>query len=64
MASVKQISVGISFTKNLGNFQSLKVDASVNMELQPGDNPEVVYENAWATVQDQIRKGLGKGQPK
>lgn len=64
MPKVKQISVGASYTKNLGNFQSLKVEASIVMELLDGDDPSVVYEDAWARVQDQVRKGLGKGQPK
>jgi len=64
MPKVKQISVGASYTKNLGNFQSLKVEASIVMELLDDEDPSVVYEDAWAKVQDQVRKGLGKGQPK
>ncbi|WP_338543976.1 hypothetical protein [Paenibacillus tundrae] len=55
---MKQISVGASFTKNLGNFQSLKVEATVVMELQDGDDPNAVYAEAWETVQAQVRKGL------
>ncbi len=64
MPKVKQISVGASFTKNLGNFQSLKVEANIVMELHDGDDPDEAYADAWARVQEQIRNGLGKGQPK
>ncbi|MBU5356105.1 hypothetical protein KQI74_28030 [Paenibacillus barcinonensis] len=64
MPKVKQISVGASFTKNLGNFQSLKVEANIVMELYDGDYPDEAYADAWARVQEQIRNGLGKGQPK
>ncbi|WP_308722460.1 hypothetical protein [Paenibacillus polysaccharolyticus] len=64
MPKVKQISVGASFTKNLGNFQSLKVEANIVMELHDSDDPTAAYEDAWARVQEQVRIGLGKGQPK
>ncbi|QKS56506.1 hypothetical protein HUB98_09235 [Paenibacillus barcinonensis] len=64
MPKVKQISVGASFTKNLGNFQSLKVEANIVIELHDGDYPDEAYADAWARVQEQIRNGLGKGQPK
>lgn len=64
MPKVKQISVGATYTKNLGNYQSLKVEANIVMELHDGDDPSAAYEDAWARVQEQVRIGLGKGQPK
>ncbi|CAI6075032.1 hypothetical protein PAECIP112173_02355 [Paenibacillus sp. JJ-100] len=64
MPKVKQISVGASFTKNLGNFQSLKVEANIVLELDDRDDPSAAYEDAWAKVQEQVRNGLGKGQPR
>lgn len=64
MPKVKQISVGASFTKNLGNFQSLKVEATIVMELHDGDDPKAVYADGWEKVQEQVRIGLGKEQQK
>lgn len=55
MAETKEISVGFTFTKNLGNFESLKVDASV---VEAGEEPEAVYDKAWKSVRSQIKNGL------
>lgn len=54
----KEISVGFTFTKNLGNYQSLKVDAGVVMTVEDGDDPDDVYAKAWETVRKQVKKGL------
>jgi len=54
----KEISVGFTFTKNLGNYQSLKVDAGVVMTVEDGDDADDVYAKAWETVRKQVKKGL------
>lgn len=54
----KEISVGFTFTKNLGNYQSLKVDAGVVMTVEDGDDLDGVYAKAWETVKQQVKKGL------
>lgn len=36
----KEITVGFTYTKNLGNYESLKVDAGVTIAIQPEDNEE------------------------
>lgn len=58
MAKVKELSVGATFTKNLGNYQSLKVEANVTVHLETGDDPDTIYAEAWERVQEQVRKGL------
>lgn len=55
---VKEINVGFTFTKNLGNFESLKVDAGLVMTVETGDDPEAVYAKAWASAKQQIKRGL------
>ncbi|OUM85671.1 MAG: hypothetical protein BAA01_09380 [Bacillus thermozeamaize] len=54
----KEISVGFMYTKNLGNYQSLKVDAGVVMTVEDGDDIEEVYQKAWETVKKQVKRGL------
>jgi hypothetical protein len=54
----KEISVGFTFTKNLGNYESLKVDASVTITVEPGDDQDAIYAKAWANTKQQIKKGL------
>jgi hypothetical protein len=58
MSQVKEISVGFTFTKNLGNYESLKVDAGVVVTVGPDDEPAVAYAAAWETVKKQIKRGL------
>lgn len=55
---VKEINVGFTFTKNLGNYESLKVDAGVVITVENGEDPEVVYEKAWESAKKQIKRGL------
>lgn len=54
----KEISVGFTFTKNLGNFENLKVDAGVVITVELGDDPEELYVKAFENTKKQIRKGL------
>jgi hypothetical protein len=58
MAQLKEVSVGFTFTKNLGNYQSLRVDAGLVLSLAPGDNPQAVYADAWKTAKQQIKQGI------
>lgn len=58
MAEVKQINVAFTFTKNLGNYESIKVDAGVVMSVEPGEDTEEVCEKAWKNARQQIRRGL------
>jgi hypothetical protein len=54
----KEISVGFTFTKNLGNFENIKVDAGVVITVDAGDNPEDIYALAWESTKKKIKKGL------
>jgi hypothetical protein len=58
MAQLKEVSVGFTFTKNLGNYQSLRVDAGLVLSLAPGDNPQTVYAEAWQTAKQQVKQGI------
>lgn len=55
---IKEISVGFTYTKNLGNYESLKVDSGVTITIEDGDDPEEVYTKAWESTKKQVRRGL------
>ena len=60
---VKEISATFAFTKNLGNYQSLRAEASITVEVEEGENVLAVYEEAFMTVKQQVAKecgGIGK----
>lgn len=48
----KEVRATFSFTKNLGNFQSIRVEATVVAELEPKDTPEKAFRECWALVKE------------
>ncbi|EJW17580.1 hypothetical protein M5X00_16605 [Paenibacillus alvei] len=56
----KEITVGYTFTKNLGNYQSVKVDASVTMAVDEGESPEVVAATGYKYCREQVKKGISE----
>ena len=54
----KEIQVGFTYTKNLGNYESLKVDVSVTIAVAEGETVEDVSTKAWNAAKAQIKKGL------
>ena len=59
---VKEISVGFTYTKNLGNYESIKVDAGFVVAIGAGEDPESSFTKAWTAAKAQIVKGLAKYQ--
>lgn len=56
----KEISVGYTYTKNLGNFENVKVDAAVTITVEPGQNLDELYEKAYDSMKKQVKNGLNK----
>lgn len=56
----KEITVETTFTKNLGNYQSLKLTAGISYTLEPNDTIEEAYSKAWETVVNQIKEQLAQ----
>lgn len=50
----KEVRATFSFTKNLGNFQSIRVEATVVAELEPKDTPEKAFRECWELVKEQV----------
>lgn len=60
--NAKEITVGYTYTKNLGNFENVKVDAGVTITVAPNENPDELYEKAYKNMKQQIKKGLKEAQ--
>jgi len=56
---VKEISATFAFTKNLGNYQSMRAEASITVEVEDGENVLAVYDEAFLTVKNQVAKECG-----
>jgi hypothetical protein len=57
---VEEITVGYTFTKNLGNYENVKVDASATISVMPGQDVDELYDKAYDSMKKQIRNGLDK----
>lgn len=58
MAQVKEVSVGVTFTKNLGNYQSVKIDAGAVLTVEPTEDANEVFAKGWEMVGDQVEQQL------
>lgn len=52
--------VSIGLTKNLGNYESLKLDAGKKQTLKDDDDPKKVWAEMWAEVEAQLEDRLSK----
>ncbi|MEF7494722.1 hypothetical protein V4V34_09045 [Lysinibacillus sphaericus] len=58
--NAKEITVGYTYTKNLGNFENVKVDAAVTISVAPGQNEDELYNKAFESMKKQVKYGLNK----
>lgn len=55
MDDVKEIRVAVAYTKNLGNYESLRLEAGLTVAVAEGKNVADVFARAWDTARDQIK---------
>ncbi len=58
--NAKEITVGFTYTKNLGNFENVKVDAAVTISVEPGQDVDALYDKAYESMKKQVKNGLNK----
>jgi hypothetical protein len=49
-----KVNVGLGYTLNLGNFQSLRIDLSVSDSKRDGENTEQAFERVYAFVESKL----------
>ena len=69
IAKVKSIKVEVSFCKNLGNYETLKLGAAAELDLEDKDKVADVYKKAYDMCSDEIMEkinefvnSIGKGK--
>lgn len=61
MAQITKITVGFGYTKNMGNFESLRVDCSLEATIDPAtDDVYDELERLRADAREQVRKELDR----
>jgi hypothetical protein len=61
---ITEVTSTFSFTKNLGNYQSLKAEATVTAALEPGEKVEDVFAKSFDLAKDQVRTQVKTGEVK
>jgi methyl coenzyme M reductase subunit D len=49
-----KVNVGLGYTLNLGNFQSLRIDISVTDNKRDGENINEAFDRVYAFVEDKL----------
>lgn len=49
-----KVKVGLGYTLNLGNFQSLRIDLEVTDSKREGENTNDAFERVYAFVEDRL----------
>lgn len=56
---VREITVAVGRTVNLGNYESARVDVSVTVEVPPGEDADLVFTEAYKWVDAKLEKRIG-----
>lgn len=59
---VKEISATFAFTKNLGNFQSMRAESTLTAQIEPGEEPGEVSGKLFGMAKDQVRAQIKSGE--
>jgi hypothetical protein len=63
-----KVTVGLGYTLNLGNFQSLRIDLSVSDSKRDGENTNEAFERVYAFVEqklaEKVRESLDEADNK
>ena len=49
-----RVKVDLSFTRNLGNYESIKIGIGVEDDLRLGENVEIAIERVYKFVEDKL----------
>lgn len=52
------VGVSLGLTRNLGNFNSLRIDAWASEEVPDGADREEIFDKLWQQVDDEISEKL------
>lgn len=55
-----EITVNVGVTKNLGNFNNVKLDASFRTSIREGEDEDAAFERAWGVVEKEIETRLAE----
>ncbi len=57
-----KVTVGLGYTLNLGNFQSLRIDLSVTDNKREGENTNDAFERVYSFVEAKLQEKVAEAQ--
>jgi hypothetical protein len=57
-----KVSIGLGYTLNLGNFQSLRIDLSVTDNKREGENTNDAFERVYSFVESKLQEKVAEAQ--
>ncbi len=57
-----KVAVGLGYTLNLGNFQSLRIDLSVTDNKRDGENTNDAFERVYSFVEAKLQEKVAEAQ--
>ncbi|CAB4242206.1 hypothetical protein UFOVP222_51 [uncultured Caudovirales phage] len=57
-----KVTVGLGYTLNLGNFQSLRIDVSVSDSKRNGENTNDAFERVYKFVEEKLAEKVRESQ--
>ena len=63
MAKIRSIKVGMGRTYNMGDYESFRIDGSVEVELDFDDTPEEARAMAFPILREQMRETYREFKP-
>lgn len=62
MENNTKVTVGLGYTLNLGNFQSLRIDLSVSDSKRDGETTNEAFERVYAFVENKLTEKVAEAQ--
>lgn len=60
---VKQITVAMGRTYNMGDYESFRIDGAVTVDLDPGEEPIEAAQKAFPILREQMRATFKEFKP-
>jgi methyl coenzyme M reductase subunit D len=57
-----KVTIGLGYTLNLGNFQSLRIDISVTDSKREGENTNDAFERVYSFVEAKLQEKVAEAQ--
>jgi hypothetical protein len=57
-----KVTVGLGYTLNLGNFQSLRIDVSVTDNKRDGENTNEAFDRVYSFVEAKLQEKVNEAQ--